>query len=79
MNRWDILEFMKKNRRFMTEKEISTKCKSTQPSTHTKLKSWVKFKKLEVKQKKIKLGKGRYKFSRKVKHFRYKATPRKGK
>ena len=75
MNNYELLEWLKKKRKFMTERQIRNELKLTQPTLNKKLNSWVKFRKLEVKKKVIKVGTAR----RPVKHYRYRPSLRRKK
>lgn len=74
MGQDEVVNLLKKERKYLTAKQISHKLRCTGSSLNKQLQSLVKFKKVEVKPKKIRLGSATYK--RKVNHFRYKPVRR---
>ena len=65
----DVLQLLKKKRRFMTAIDIAKTLRCTQASLNKQLNQLVKYKQVKTKTRKIVCGKQTYK--RKVKHFKY--------
>ena len=74
MGQEEVINLLKKERKYLTAKQISKKLNCTPQSLNEQLKSLVKFRRIEKTPKKIILGTSTYK--RKVNHFKYKPVRR---
>lgn len=69
MSQQELLNILKRKRKYLTEKELVRCSTCCQSSVHCKLKRLVKGKNVQVKKKRVNLGK--YNKNKLVKHYRY--------